>query len=248
MRLKRITARAIAEINSLPPPRPQSGLRIFLYHSVGVGITEQFYGTSLPTAAFRRQMQLLSQRSDLTVTNLSDSQPTDSRFRVAISFDDGYRDNLHIAAPILTEMKITAMFFVTASFVGNGPDYLSPPELQELASLPGMAIGSHGLTHCRLTACDDRGLRRELTDSRQFLEDLIGKPVTAISYPHGAINHRVRNAAIQAGYIVGATSRYGINGPRQDRLCLHRCEIVSQDTERVFVQKLSGGWDWRGRW
>ena len=246
MRLKRIGARVVSRIFSLRPVRSKEGLRILLYHSVGSLITNNYYGISVGTKAFERQMNILSQTEGLEFVSLDQSQLRDRRLLVAITFDDGFKDNLYSAAPVLAELNTPFTVFITASFVGSGSsDYLSKQELRELCALPGAVIGSHGVTHCRLTECDGVKLARELTDSRRMIEDMIGRPVTAISYPHGSVNKRVRDAAERAGYAVGCTSQFGANDNQQDPLLLRRCEIVSGDTERIFIEKLNGHWDWK---
>lgn len=247
MTIRRLAARAVAEIFSVRGSRKQTGLRILLYHSVG-GRVSNLYGISVATAAFERQMQILSTMENIRIVKLESDQLATSDYQIAATFDDGYKDNLQVAAPILTKFNIPFTVFVTASFIGSGLDYLTARELRELAQLPGVTIGSHGLTHCRLADCNDEVLWRELAESRRLLQDMIGKNVTTISYPHGSVDSRVRDAADRAGYVTGATSRFGINRANQDRLRLHRCEIVSQDAPRVFMQKLNGHWDWRGTW
>jgi peptidoglycan/xylan/chitin deacetylase (PgdA/CDA1 family) len=123
-------------------------------------------------------------------------------------------------------------------------NFLSPAEVRELASMSGVTIGSHGATHTPLTALDDRALREELVKSKSALENIIGRAVDAISYPHGAVDRRVREAAAAAGYTIGACSRFDINSPGRDPLLLCRTDIHACDTLRIFKQKLHGDWDW----
>ena len=167
------------------------------------------------------------------------------RPRLAVTFDDGYRDVLTKAAPLLVEKKIPFTLFATTDFIRSGsPLYLNEAELKELSRLPGAGIGSHGKTHRRLTSLYDRVLKEDLAASRKNLEDLLGKPVTMLSYPHGAVDRRVRDAAQEAGYTLGATSRYGLNLPGRDPLLLCRTEIVAWDEVEDLELKAKGHWDW----
>jgi peptidoglycan/xylan/chitin deacetylase (PgdA/CDA1 family) len=247
MTFKRATAEGVSRILSFRGDGVNDGLRIFLYHSVSSYLPNNYYGINVAETNFARQMNILSRISALSLTSLAEALFRDGP-RVAITFDDGYKDNLHTAARILTELNIPFTVFVTTSFVRSGsPEYLTATELRELSSLPRVTIGSHGVTHCRLAECDAATLSRELRESRAILEDIIGRPVTAISYPHGSVSLRVRDAAGNAGYSIGCTSRFGNNNGNQDPLLLSRCEIVAQDTDRVFIEKLNGHWDWK-RW
>jgi len=193
-------------------------------------------------------MVVLTGIPKITLVSLRGPEPSDSGLEVAVTFDDGYKDNLYTAAPVLLKHRIPFTVFVTSSFVQRGqPEYLTESELKDLAALPGVAVGSHGATHARLAECDDRTLWRELVESRQYLEDVIGRPITAMSYPHGSASLRVRDAVKRAGYSLGACSRFDINRSGRDPLLLCRTEIVCADSERIFLQKLRGAWDWY-RW
>ena len=228
-----------------------------MYHAVGSRLAEDPYGISISLENFQRQMEILASRQPAAVIGLNalrcssvfnETEDGEKKLRVAVTFDDGYKDNLYIAAPVLLRLQIPFTVFITSSFIQTGSaDYLNEAELKELAALPGATIGSHGVTHCRLAECDDDTLRWELEESRRYLEDVTGKPVTALSYPHGSASDRVREAARQAGYVLAASSFFDLNKTRHDPLMLSRCEIVAQDSERVFLQKLNGAWDWM-RW
>jgi peptidoglycan/xylan/chitin deacetylase (PgdA/CDA1 family) len=227
---------------------PRRGFRILLYHSVGSSLAHDTYGFSIAPALFKEHMTRLSVHPRATLCGLEPGPLEAGGLRVAVTFDDGYKDNLYRAAPVLIEHGVPFTLFATAAFIKSGdPDHLTPAELRELAGLPGVTIGSHGMTHAPLAECDDRTLWEELDGSRRFLEDLIGKPVRTLSYPHGSTSRRVVEAARRAGYLVGACSRSDINGPGRDPLLLCRTEIVAADSPRVFEQKLAGAWDW-GRW
>jgi peptidoglycan/xylan/chitin deacetylase (PgdA/CDA1 family) len=78
-------------------------------------------------------------------------------------------------------------------------------ELQRIASLDHVTIGSHTVTHPILTKCSDAELERELVDSREQLERWIGRPVTAFAYPNGSFGEREVEAVRRAGYSVAFT-------------------------------------------
>ena len=80
--------------------------------------------------------------------------------------------------------------------------------------------------------------------SKLYLEDFLGKEVSAFSYPHGKFNSLVREEVMKAGYILGFTSHYDLNYIDQDKLTLNRNEIWNSDNLNSFKKKLDGHWDW----
>ena len=250
-RLNRIIARGIAETAGVlrPGHTPRAGLRVLMYHSVGSVATGDALGIyGIAPARFEQHMAALVAQTGITVAALAASAARPQGTQVAVTFDDGYRDNLYRAAPVLQALQIPFTVFVCSGFLRDpSGNFLSAAELRELSALPGVSIGSHGATHVPLTTLDDEQLRSELLTSKAALEDATGRPVDAISYPHGAVDHRVRAAAADAGYTVGACSRFDINAPGRDPLLLCRTDIHANDKRRVFLQKLRGDWDWY-RW
>lgn len=200
------------------------GLRALMYHSVG-GVFDDPYGTSIEPALFTAHADALKGRDSLLLT-----------------FDDGYADTLTVAAPILLERRIPFTVFVTPAHLDSSPLYLTSAQLKELAKTA--RIGAHGLTHRPLTGLSDEDLAAELAVSRKRLEDLIGRPVTTMSYPHGKVDARVRQAVAKAGYETAWCSRYGLNGPDVDPLLKRRTEITRWDTVDDLSLKVTGKWDW----
>jgi peptidoglycan/xylan/chitin deacetylase (PgdA/CDA1 family) len=164
---------------------------------------------------------------------------------VAITFDDGYKDNLYFVAPLLVESGIPFTVFVTTDLSKNNKkDILQPLEIRELSKMPGVEIGSHGVTHRRLKELDDTELIDELITSKKYLEDIIGKEVTSMSYPHGSFDKRVQRAVGGVGYKIAANSYFSLNNISSNHYSFARTSIWSDDTIRTFSQKLCGGWDW----
>lgn len=58
-------------------------------------------------------------------------------------------------------------------------------QIEEMAKDPLCIIGSHTMSHCRLTITDNKSLQYELGESKKILEKHIGKTVEHLSYPYG---------------------------------------------------------------
>ncbi len=133
---------------------------------------------------------------------------------LAITFDDGYRDNRMTAAPILQSRHLPACFFVTTDYIGSShvPEWdaaeritsrwMDWGDVRHLAD-HGFEIGSHTVHHSDLGAVHGADAFRELADSKQRLEAELGRKVTLFAYPFGGREHFTEaNRALtqQAGY------------------------------------------------
>ncbi len=220
-----------------------------MYHAVGRSVGDQAgdrYNLTFPQ--FQSQMRHLAAHYPGCFVPFDSRMSNSDGLRIAVTFDDGYLDNLTLAAPLLVELGIPFTVFVcTGAVAERKTGFLTPEQLRELAGLPGAKIGSHSITHPLLTACDEHALKQELHGSKAYLEDLLGREVDALAYPFGAVNRRVRDAAENLGYRVGATTRFDINLPTRDPLLLSRTHIWAGDDVAIFEQKLRGDWDWL-RW
>jgi len=251
LNLRRFMAQTISEgvstMSWLCPPK--EGFRVLMYHSIGTPAFGDEKGLfSLSPERFRQHMGLLAGLKHGQLVSFDADALSGTGYRLAITFDDGYLNNLEVAAPILVELGLPFTVFVTSEFVRNRKSgFLSPVDLRALAELPGAQIGAHGANHVALTQCNQAALLNELMSSRHYLEDVLGREVRKFAYPYGAADRRVRDAALSVGYNLGACSLGGINPPNRDPLLLTRTEIVSFDSKRVFAQKLHGDWDWY-RW
>jgi peptidoglycan/xylan/chitin deacetylase (PgdA/CDA1 family) len=80
-------------------------------------------GISHPASAFDRQMELLATQFDPVtlddILHFLHGQKRLPRRAVAITFDDGFKDNFEVAAPILARYGLRATFYITAGSVGG---------------------------------------------------------------------------------------------------------------------------------
>ena len=229
------------------PRAPQEGQRVLLYHAVGTDLLNDRYGLSIAPKLFEAHMDRLADlRGQFSPAPFGPAAA--GRLEVAVVFDDGYADALRTAAPILAARSIPFTVFVTPCYIRDRSSrHLTLAQLKELAGAPGARIGAHGMNHLRLRKADDKTVSQELMESRKFLEDAIGMPVTMMSYPHGSVDRRVARLARDAGYTAAGTSRFGLNAPDRDPMLLCRTEILAVDTAELFELKLRGHWDWY-RW
>jgi peptidoglycan/xylan/chitin deacetylase (PgdA/CDA1 family) len=154
---------------------------------------------------------------------------------VAITFDDGFRDNLTVALPVLEKFDLPMTLFVAAGFVGMDP-YLSESELREIARHPLITIGAHGLQHRHFTRLPYKEARFELRESRRRLEAIIGKKVDLMAWPYGECNPHVEQLAADCGYYAAWSVWKGTNS----RYSLWRVPLGRNDILWRFIAKASG--------
>lgn len=159
------------------------------------------------------------------------SQPPAAR-TVAVTFDDAYRSVLELAYPVLERLGLPGTVFVPTGSPGSdepmawpgidgwlgGPheSELRPLGWQQLRTLvaAGWEVGSHTVSHPRLTALDGGSLTTELRDSKVACESALGGRCTSIAYPYGDVDARVVRAADEAGYAFGAALPATLHSPR----------------------------------
>jgi peptidoglycan/xylan/chitin deacetylase (PgdA/CDA1 family) len=183
---------------------------VLMYHSVGDRTADPYQVTVTPQR-FAAQMALLD-RLGVRGCSMADLLASPGGRRVGLTFDDGYRDFVTDALPVLDAHGFTATVFVLAGRIGgdngweeSGPrkPLMTAAEVRAVAHA-GMEIGSHGLLHRDLTTVPDDVLHAEVADSRGILADLVEAPVGGFCYPYGACGPRETEAVRDAGYGYGA--------------------------------------------
>jgi peptidoglycan/xylan/chitin deacetylase (PgdA/CDA1 family) len=216
---------------------------ILLYHAVGD--YDDSYGEMFITAeTFMAHLDYLESSGFNTISfrqlwrhwELYEPLPDNP---IIISFDDAYRSFYNVALPILLERGKTATVFAISNHVHVGlTRTMTPGMLVELHSL-GFEIGSHSHNHLNLATASAREIALQMTESKIYLEQLIGVPVDVFAYPGGAHNQQVRLAARDAGYRMAAGTTAGLNTPATDYFQLYRITIDRSDEIEGFISKLN---------
>ncbi|MDP7036228.1 MAG: polysaccharide deacetylase family protein [Planctomycetota bacterium] len=135
-------------------------------------------------------------------------------FLITTSWDDGHPLDLRVAE-LVEKYGQTATFYVPRQYMD---DRLSDSEICDLAERH--EVGSHTLTHPNLPDIDLSEAKREIVDSKTWLEDLTGRPISTFCYPRGLATPSLRDLVAEAGYGLGRTVETYHLDPGPDLYCL----------------------------
>ena len=246
---------------------------------------------------------------------------------LAITFDDGYADNRHVAMPILRSRGLPATVFVATGFLDGGcmwndivieafrrsnclvadlrdlvPQVQAAPlqlstvsqrragleaviaavkyleadhRLQVVrriaerleVSVPtnlmmtsdevlelrraGLQIGAHTVSHPILAKLPPEGMRREMKDSKDFLERLLGERVGLFAYPNGKpvedYDDRAVTLARELGFDAAVTTDHGAASTRTDPYQVPRFTPWDRTPLRFGLRMLGNLWASDGR-
>jgi peptidoglycan/xylan/chitin deacetylase (PgdA/CDA1 family) len=204
---------------------------------------------------FEFQIRLLASRGYRGTTFTEAALSDDAGRCVAITFDDGYLSVLERAKPILDRHGFAGTVFVPTAFVDRdepmawdgidqwvgGPyqSELTPLSWHQLRSLcdAGWEVGSHTVTHPRLTRLGDGDLREELVESRRECERQTGTACSSLALPYGDSDQRVLEEAQAAGYT--AVGLLDSRLARDSQVACPRVGVYHDDGPRAFRMKVS---------
>jgi peptidoglycan/xylan/chitin deacetylase (PgdA/CDA1 family) len=162
-----------------------------------------------------------------------------------ITFDDGWRDNLTQAWPVLQRYNARATIFLVADWVNRAKtvrsEILAPDEVRLLAD-QGVEMGAHTMSHPRLDAVAPDAIDLELAASKAAVATWTGRPCRTFAYPYGRFGDLAVQAAsrhFDAAVVVGGGWWSGGEPlARIPRISIH------DDMTRwipMFEARLSGG-------
>lgn len=219
----------------------QTELTVLMYHNVSEEISNPY---SISPALFEGQMQALKNAGYHTVTfaQVTEYVKTGKNLPekpIVISFDDGYEENLTVAAPILKKLGMCAEINVIG--VSEGKDtyketgepmipHFSAEQAIEWIEEGVIELGSHSYDMHQVESLDGENCRKgvytisgeteaeyialfreDFTKSKTALEAATGKAVQVYAYPFGYHTDLTEVLLWEMGIEVTLTVDEGIN-------------------------------------
>ncbi len=184
---------------------------------------------------FDKQLKLMKNFGDFislddAISILDSDRPLEGR-HFCLTFDDGFKNCLTNAIPILKKNRAHATFFIPTLFIGSSPDddlgvgesffgkdditieFLTWEDCAEILR-EGMSIGAHSVSHKKLVGLSADEVKRELLISKKTIEEKLGIDCLHFCAPVGIpgrdfVIDRDPQIAKEVGYISFLTTRRG---------------------------------------
>ncbi len=231
--------------------------RVLTYHSITDDlIGDDNYQMTTPKELFKEQMRYLNENSYSVIPcgemidNIKENKEMPPK-TICITFDDGFKDNLTNAAPILARYGFRATIFLTVNFIGRSEQWLNWDDLMELTAMGIFSFGSHSLSHKKLHRLETNELKNEMGLSKNILEDHLRTTIDLFAYPfgcYGSFDKSAVDAVKSAGYKAAFTTIAGSNTIESDPYLMRRTRISWFDDKYEFAKELEGAYDWYELW
>ena len=167
---------------------------------------------------------------------------------VGITYDDGYKNILLNAAPILKKYNFSATCYIVSDSVGTSNTWdlsngitqrplMNKTEIKSWLEM-GMDIGANTKTHADLTAISKLEAQKEIIDCKNDLEKIYKIKVTDFCYPFGRINDSVCNMTKDSGYLSATSMKRGRVNSKSNRFILSRIPINHRTLPHLFLAKI----------
>lgn len=241
-------------MNDISKNSPTNNVNILLYHQIGDAPNARTNLDCFCNAEeFYLQMQFLK-NSDYKVIPLSEAldlifqqRTIDSKY-VVLTFDDGCEKFYDVTFPILEEFGFPSMIYPVAGFLGKHATWskVNNPELKILSkrmlvelNKHGVEIGAHTMDHVKLTKVNRAHAISQVEESKDTLQQLLGKNIDSFAYPHGDFDYDIINIIKNAGFSNGLTCLNNYAEEAKSLFEIPRKYITFFDDLRTFKQRLN---------
>jgi peptidoglycan/xylan/chitin deacetylase (PgdA/CDA1 family) len=149
---------------------------------------------------------------------------------VSLTFDDGFEENNQSVLPMTATYGFKTTQCYATQFIQQDPNN---PNLILAFKNQGHEICSHTVTHPFLTQLTVAQMDNELSNSQQYLQNLIGAPVRDFASPYGDYNESVNNE-IKKYYRSHRTVDEGYNS--KDNFDIYRIRVQNMTPTTTLAQ------------
>jgi len=172
-----------------------------------------------------------------------------------ITFDDGYKDNLKYALPILKKYSAPATIYIADNMISrniikpsnmsssNINDFLSWEEVLILDKEDLIEIGGHSSSHMVLSSLSSDQLTVEIYDSKKLIEKNLGHSIKHFAYPYGGngtYNYETIKCIQDCGYKSASTAICKKYDFKKNLYELPRYFITQDCSDEINLARLSG--------
>jgi peptidoglycan/xylan/chitin deacetylase (PgdA/CDA1 family) len=229
-------------------------------HSAGTCVVITYHAISSDSKSrFGRQLDLLLHLAN-PIPAARATRLEKGRRYVAITVDDVFQSFVANGLPELCRRNIPVTLFPPTGYLGRnsswndyggenkvGEAVVSAEELKQIAKFQNVDFGSHGVLHADLALLPEAEARQELQDSKTSLEGIVGREITALSFPYGSYGARELRLASEAGYrfLFGSTPQQVLS--TVDGGMIGRVGAQPTDWDIEFRLKICGAYRWVSR-
>lgn len=232
---------------------PPCAVPILMYHRVAAQGPNRLERYRVTPELFSGQLSALHTAGYRTIglhdwINAVNRREALSGKPIILTFDDGYRDFLNAAMPILRSHDFSATVFLVSDRIGGVADWdaeygESAPLLswEEVRSLQeaGIEFGCHSSLHRPLIGMHLRELAEDTVRARAILEEGLGTPVNTFAYPYGAVNEFVYRVIADLGFRAAVSCEEGVSRLEDNPLQLRRIEVPGGCTPEQVISRIN---------
>jgi hypothetical protein len=162
---------------------------------------------------------------------------------IVFTFDDGYRNYIDNALPILDQYSFKSIvFLIVENLNDSSGKYINGSDLSLLKKYAGVTVGLHGYSHVDLSSLSNEFLLEEFANIKKVCHAM-NLDTSYFSLPFGRANENVISKLAKQGYTNIFTSNYGSKvSSKKERNIYSRIDIWSNDSNSVVKQKIMQYW------
>jgi len=235
----------------------QKEMPVLMYHRLVEHSSERgVHGTWTTVKMFEKHLRLIRRLGFETLT-FRDLHDKGHIYRLMITADDGYQDNLTRMLPLLKKYNMKATVYVVSRETHNrwdtehpsNPDVrvplLSADEIKLLDASGHVEIGGHTLSHAKLNELDANEQAIEIRENKHDLEGILGHPILSFAYPFGYLNESAKTEARKAGYEYAVATDSGPRAFHEDLFQIRRIAVFPRTDVFGLWRKIRGNYVFR---